>query len=204
MECCSERVSLDRTFKHRRLSGPWKPGDGEHVEREGLLSIHNLANPLYTFSLSWPGSSTIRRSISVDLTWGRNLCLPASASVPEKESLQPPQTLRLQTLRLLSLHRLPVGSVAQNSLSHFSHYCVLSIPFSFLITSSLKTFPIYSSENFISLWPFDTVLTCTSYEIRLGLQGLGKNGIPGEKLPQTKIQLTTRALLQFRIWWWTC
>ena len=87
MECCSERVSLDRTSKRRRLGGPWNPGDGEHVEREGLSSIHNLVNTLYTFSLSWPGSFTIRRSIFCGLTWRRNPCLPASASFPEKESL---------------------------------------------------------------------------------------------------------------------
>lgn len=67
MECCSERVSLDRTSKRRRLNGHWNLGEGVHVEREGLPSIHNLSNPLYTFNLSWPGSSTIRRSISVDL-----------------------------------------------------------------------------------------------------------------------------------------
>ena len=95
MECCSERVSLDRTFKHRRLSGPWKPGDGEHEEREGLLSIHHLANPLYTFSLSWPGSSTIRRSISVDLH-GEEICVFLHLQVFLKRRVCSP-------LRLLSL-----------------------------------------------------------------------------------------------------
>lgn len=118
MECCSERVSLDRTS--RRFGGPWNPGDGEHVEREGLPSIHNLVNPLYAFSLSWPGSSTIRRSISVDLR-GEEIRVFLHLQVFLKRRVCSLLRLRLQTLKLLSLHRLPVGSVAQNSLSHFSH-----------------------------------------------------------------------------------
>lgn len=128
----AQRVSLDRTFKHRRLSGPWKPWDGEHVEREGLLSIHNLANPLYTFSLSWPGSSTIRRSISVDLTWGRNSGLPLQRKCSWKRRVQPPQTLRLQTQTSLAFTDCQWGQWLKIVSAIFSLLCSFNTIFFFL------------------------------------------------------------------------
>lgn len=91
MECCSERLSLDRTSKREASvdTGTWEWE--VHVEGEGLPSTRNIFSPLYTFSQGQvhplSGESQPGEEQFCEFTWENNRYLPASESFSEKESL---------------------------------------------------------------------------------------------------------------------